>query len=370
MKNRTLLNCLMPLACTVVSMASFLAQCSHAQLEKNLEAWQSLRGQLRSIIAPLERPEYEIRMLARHTATEPAEQMEKFEMAHLPPRIILVISGLQGRSDGSENFAKALEEAMQFPKDARMAVFDYPNDGSIRESGNALRQLLEQIHIQSPKTTVSIVAHSMGGLVSRWAIEQPAAGKADSGTGAVDKLIMICPPNQGSVLAKYADVLEIADAMSKLQKGKESFPSIIYALIDDGLGEASDELIPGSDFIKDLNALERVPGIRYSIFAGTRGPISPLVRTLGSLAVGEGRNKAKANRRQVADEALKKVEELLNSDELSAGLGDGAVSLRSARLNGVTEFVKLPIHHAEWSNLAEPNVQDLINRVAGTIAKR
>jgi predicted alpha/beta hydrolase family esterase len=357
--------------------ASWLAPC-HAQLGPLEEKWQSMREQLRNAIAPLSQPQYELRLLARQPRSEPAAnnsaesgKYEQFDLSKLPKRVVLVVSGLQSNGDSAESFAKALELAMEFPPDTRMGVFDYPNDGSIRESGEVLRQLLQKIQESSPHTKVTIVSHSMGGLVSRWAIESPnKESREPKVVSNVDQLVLICPPNQGSVLARYADALEISDAMAKLQRGKESFPSIVFSLIDDGLGEACDELVPQSDFLKELNGLNRAAHVHYSIIAGTRGPISPIVRTLGMIAIREGRNRAQANGRKVSEQALKRVDELLSSEELASGLGDGAVSLKSAQLQGVTEFTKFPIHHAEWANLSEPIIQELLMVVAEKITKK
>ena len=336
------------------------------QVSELVECWQSFREQFRVAIAPFRNPEFEIRLLARG---ESKGHMEKLSITELPERIVLIVGGLQGDRDSCEQFAMSLERILHYPDNTRLAVFDYPNDGSIQESGDVLKQLLQEIHRGSPKTRVSIVAHSMGGLVARCALEIPVKSNDIAVSSIVDHLTMVCPPNHGSVLAQYADALEFADAVSRLRKRTQSFATVLNSLIDDGLGEACDELVPGSDFLCKLNSLDRAKGVRYTIIAGTQGPISPLMRLAGTVLINESRSSHRVQESPKIDETLRRANELMTSDELTQGLGDGAVSLGSARLPGVTEFFKLPIHHAEWSDVEKPQVQELLRLVASILSR-
>lgn len=359
------------LACAVSLPASLTAEAQGLnRVQRHIETWQSMRNEFRAILEPLRRPEFELRLLARSDAAGGKSTAEHFELDHLPSRIVLVIGGLQNSVQSSERFAQALEHSLQAPDDTRMGIFDYPNDGSMREAGDVLRQILVAIHQHSPKTHISIVSHSMGGLVARYAIERLSHEHLLIDAIPVDQLIMICPPNQGSVLAKYADALELADVVTKLENGSESFVTLLGSLIDDGLGEACDELVPHSPFLRELNTLDRAQGVRYGIIAGTRGPISPVVRLASSVVLTKGRQQIEGRERAIVKESVERIEELLDSNELVKGLGDGAVSLESARLMGVSEFIKLPIHHAEWSETELPQVQELIRQVAGMLSRK
>jgi hypothetical protein len=335
-------------------------------IETYVESWQSLKKDLREVIAPFRQPEFEIRLLARNSRSG---ELEKLSIADLPSRVLLVIGGLQTSKDACQSFANALENQLDFPADSRVAVFEYPNDGSILESGRVLKQLLRELHRGSPKTNVSIIAHSMGGLVARYALESPCELDQVPVQSIVDRFTMICPPNHGSILAQYAEALEIADALSKMNNGQESLLSVINALIDDGLGEACEELVPDSTLLRELNGYARVANVRYTIIAGTGGPISPLVRLASSIVLAEGRSKKEIRELPALEETLRRAEQLLGSDELTLGLGDGAVSVRSARLAGVDQFIKLPFHHAEWSDVAKPQVQDLVRAVALSLSR-
>jgi hypothetical protein len=273
------------------------------------------------------------------------------------------MGGLQGSIESAECFAMALSEAMHDPLDTRMAVFGYPNDGSICESSSVLREMLNDLHSKSPATKVSIVAHSMGGLVARHAIE-PIVPKTACQLPCVDQLVMLCPPNHGSVLAQYADALEFHDALFKLQSGSFSFTKIIESLVNDGLGEACEELVPDSLFLRDLNIRSRARGVRYSIIAGTGGPVTPLIRFASSVAFKETRERTRVNQLPNAKDALNRADQLLLSDEFAQGLGDGAVSLQSAALPGVSEFITVPINHGQWAQTDKTQVQQLVQRTA------
>jgi len=175
---------------------------------------------------------------------------------------------------------------------------------------------------------------------------------------------MICPPNHGSVLAQYADALEFPDALSKLQGGLLSFNQAIESLVNDGLGEACEELVPTSSFLKELNSRPRADGVRYSIISGTGGPITPLIRFATSVALKETRERTRVNQLPNASDVINRANELLLSHEFAQGLGDGAVSLQSATLPGVREFYTVPMNHGEWAQTDKPQVQQLVQRTA------
>jgi hypothetical protein len=329
-----------------------------------------MKEQWRAALTPMRQPKYGWQLLARTKMKDGVCVTETLTLGRLPDRIVFVIGGLQSCVDASKTFAQSLDQQLGYPDKLRVGIFDYPNDGPLDESAGIFRGLLNSIAFSSPKTRVSIVAHSMGGLMARHALESTSP-EIETVVSCVDQLIMICPPNQGSVLAHYADVLEFADAHSKLSDSKHSPIATVLSLIDDGLGEACDDLVPNSKFLCQLARCERVPGIEYCIFAGTNGPIDPLWRLAGGLLLSETRHAANLANPKLAviDDSLKRASELIRSDELTRGLGDGAVSVRSARLGGVQDFVRLPMHHTEWCKVDRSHIQQLIKQVASRLAK-
>ena len=71
-------------------------------------------------------------------------------------------------------------------------VFDYPNDGPIAWSGDRLSDDLKALSAPNPGLRMVIVAHSMGGLVSRYCLETP--GKQPS---CVTDLFTLGTPHHG-----------------------------------------------------------------------------------------------------------------------------------------------------------------------------
>lgn len=337
------------------------------QSDTCLPSWLSMKEQMRASLSHLRQPKYDCLLLSRDRGKNGSCEIEPLFLSNLPDRLILVIGGLQSSCDASQQFAFQLEQCLGPSQQVRVGAFDYPNDGSLRESGDVLYQFLSRISASSPKTKITLVGHSMGGLVARYSIEAQRSLSFES--IHVDQLIMICPPNHGSVLAQYADVLEFADALERIRSAKGSLSSQVLSLIDDGLGEACDDLVPNSPFLRELNRNLRAPGVRYSIFAGTQGPLDPAVRLTTSLVVNELSHWIRPDNHDAAIviQSVRRTSDLLCAEELIRGLGDGAVSMESAKLDGVGDFVRIPIQHTQWCRSDLPPVQLLIRMVADRI---
>ena len=132
-------------------------------------------------------------------------------------------------------------------------IMTYPNDQPIIESAQFFLKHLK-LHNGSGTGSISIVAHSMGGLVAREMLTDPSfsyAEKADKGElPAVELLIMVGTPNHGSGLAQFRAFTEFRDQLGNLFKGNYHW---LQGIVD-GAGEAGIDLIPGSKFLKTLNS--------------------------------------------------------------------------------------------------------------------
>jgi pimeloyl-ACP methyl ester carboxylesterase len=84
--------------------------------------------------------------------------------------------------------------------------FDYENlNTPIEQTARDLKAALEAIDLNpGHKKNLTIIAHSMGGLVSRWFIEK------DNGDQIVNKLIMLGTPNNGT---PWSDVRDMASVL-------------------------------------------------------------------------------------------------------------------------------------------------------------
>jgi pimeloyl-ACP methyl ester carboxylesterase len=223
--------------------------------------------------------------------------------------------------------------------------FSYPNDGSIADSSRLLSRDLKSLKNRKPDCKVAIVAFSMGGLVARAAIEDSVLNP-----GNVDRLIMIAPPNHGSVCARWAHGLDVIEHVVVRRQLKPRH--LLVAALADGTNEAQNELRPDSRFLRELNERERNKNVRYSVLLGEGGELSQeqvseinewitklentssLVRTFGP--------KLDACRAEFA--------ELCEP-------GDGAVTVRRGRLDGVDDVELFRFNHwSKFTNSSDPDI--------------
>lgn len=244
--------------------------------------------------------------------------------------VVIFIHGLNRRPNDFEGFLAAARGA-----GFGCGVFSYPNDQPIVDSARLLAGELSNFAEQHPGRQVALVTHSMGGLVARAAIEYP-----ERNPGAVRRLIMLAPPNHGSTLAHFAFGIDLWEHLGDPKRREDT--GKFYAMIEDGLSEASRDLIPDSPFLRELNAIGRNPRVRYTILLGTDAPFSEVeMAEFRRISAQAGRRNRWARFFGARFEAL-----LDDCDEVVDGLGDGAVSVERGRLEGVEDVVVLHFSHA------------------------
>jgi pimeloyl-ACP methyl ester carboxylesterase len=266
---------------------------------------------------------------------------------------LLVIAGYQSQPGESARAAKYLSNKLGW----ETWTFAYPTDGQIDSSARQLASLLQK-HRGESNTQWHIVAHSMGGIVARAAIElHEAVGVA--------RLIQVFPPNHGCVLAEIAEpldgviiaknqLMQIAGALSAgktpARAGEAVQPASVMRWLSDGFALGSRDLCPASELLAKLNALPREKGVQYSIIAGRSGPLHPLINDSVLLA-GPALQQELSKRlpSQDVNKALDWLERLVNDGQLAQGRGDGVVSLKSTQLAGVDDYVVVDSNHIAWS---------------------
>ena len=233
---------------------------------------------------------------------------------------VVLVHGLDDPGQVWQNLAPELVKA-----DFNVWLMHYPNDQPVVESARLFFEALQGLK-PNGIDRISIVAHSMGGLVSREMLTSPEieynASAKNGRVPAVAALIMVGTPNHGSQLARLRVFTEMRDQLARWTKGQANW----LAGILDGAGEAKIDLLPGSRFLTELNARPHPEGVDMLIIAGMTSPWneSDINRWVSDL------------RQKVPVDSQNWVDALgENMIAMTRGLGDGLVTVESTRLAGV-----------------------------------
>jgi pimeloyl-ACP methyl ester carboxylesterase len=206
---------------------------------------------------------------------DPAKVRERVEQAS---RILLLVHGIIGDTRGMAEQAHAINTAtgVEFAEPLARSydlilTFDYENlQTPIEETARGLLQRLKEAGLdEGHGKELDIVAHSMGGLVSRWMIER------EGGAPLVQQLVMLGTPNGGSpwpTVQKWATVA--------LGLGLNAMTVVVWpvkvlgwlAQSVERIDQALDQMQPGSAFLKSLGKSDD-PGVSYTVIAGNTSVI-------------------------------------------------------------------------------------------------
>jgi hypothetical protein len=148
-------------------------------------------------------------------------------------------------------------------------TYDYENLSTpIAETAQTLKAQLSAAGLNAgDNKRLTLLVHSMGGLVSRWFIER------EGGNKIVDHLVMCGTPNHGSPFGKLESARKILNVLTSLSMNYVPslipFSSPVLLLLNRSkkLTPTLEQMNPDSDFIKTLNESPD-PGIPYTILAG------------------------------------------------------------------------------------------------------
>lgn len=271
-----------------------------------------------------ERAPHATAMQARHWGLLlPAEKIDSSRP------LVVLIHGLDADRSDCQPIGQLLESAGR-----QVAYFSYPGDQPIADSAALLGRSLAKLCQTDPHVSIDIVAHSMGSLVARQYVEGPDYA------GGVDRMILVAPPNHGSKWARLRTILSVEENYHL----RRDDPNWHWTwLVTEGMGEAGNDLLPGSEFLDQLNVRPLRAGVRYTIIAGDRSRVNQIegntVARLASFIPVRSRHwwgiRSCYNRLQ------RKATKLYRENST----GDGPVSLASAALPGVSDFVVLPADH-------------------------
>jgi pimeloyl-ACP methyl ester carboxylesterase len=211
---------------------------------------------------------------------------------------------------------------------------EYPNDQPIVESTSLFFEELKKLGLLGIDH-LEIVAHSMGGLVSRELLtsrEIDYSGLVQQQlVPRVERLIMVGTPNHGSQMARFRLFAEVRDHLDRVFKGQAHGLGFLF----DGAGEAKIDLLPGGRFLTRLNSRPHPAGLEMFIIAGITAPWSETDIDHWLTTVNEKRGRDSSRE-------LEQISSIMKS--MANGLGDGLVTVESARLDNVP-FVTVPGTH-------------------------
>lgn len=167
--------------------------------------------------------------------------------------VLLLIHGWTGRPNVWDSVITRLQNENDYYTE--IWTFGYNSSYPVEQNGNALFQLLQQF---ANGAKIDIIAHSMGGLVSRSMIEQSGGGDY------IRKLVTLGTPHKGSPLAaiRYA----IGDFVSDMS-GDNLLDFTLYNYFTQGFRD----LDPGSEFIAQLGEISETP-LPYYLIAAENNP--------------------------------------------------------------------------------------------------
>ncbi|MCE9552611.1 MAG: putative lipase [Planctomycetes bacterium] len=249
-------------------------------------------------------------------------------------RTVLLIHGLRSNGTDLTRFREACKHS-----GIQVLTFDYPNNGPLERAGKRLGEELRRLAITHPRLRLVVVAHSMGGLVMRHCLEC-----TDTPPSCVTDVFMLGTPHAGSALADYCRWLDLMQV---------SWPWPQAGLLQEGLGEAGEDLKPGSRFLAGLDARRRPNGVRYHTGAGCKSFLSESERS----AI-ESEVNAILTRRNAPLEVQRSLKALLKGDEIREQQGDGLVSVTSATLPVADTRQKFNLNHLELIHLPAVRPED------------
>ena len=154
-------------------------------------------------------------------------------------------------------------------------TFDYENiNTTIEKNARLLKQRLKAVGLKpSHGKVLHIIAHSMGGLVSRWFIER------EKGNQIVQHLVMLGTPNAGSPWSSVHAWVTTTLAIGLNGLSTVAWPAAVLGSLlgtTEIIDVTLDQMQPGSKFLKSL-AASPDPGVPYTIIAGNTSIIPAAV---------------------------------------------------------------------------------------------
>ncbi len=280
---------------------------------------------------------YGLTFLGNGSSESPGPSAEPPEPDPAAPSVLL-IHGLDDPGKVWRNLVPVLLD-----EGVNLWQIRYPNDQPLMESSWFLAEQMPRLR-EWGVDEITIVAHSMGGLISREMLTNPEMAYAEKiRAGEVPRvagLVMLATPNQGSELARFRLFGEFRQQWIDLLEGRGQ----LLGGILDGAGEAKLDLLPGSQFLTALNARPHPEGVQMLSIAGDVSPWA-------GMNFEHPADHAPGSPPAAGQQVLMDLGVLLKS--MSDGSGDGLVSVRSTRLDGIPHRTVRGTHLTVIRNLTK-----------------
>jgi pimeloyl-ACP methyl ester carboxylesterase len=183
-------------------------------------------------------------------------------------KVLLVLHGMAG--DGL-SMVQSLHDnlpAANLQGYDLILVYDYESlNTPLDETAKMLNTTLAEFGFGKDEKRITIISHSLGGLIARWMIEQ------EGGSAFVEHCVLVGTPNNGSMYGKIDGYVKWAQ--TALDLAINFIPHIVpfsglllkFLKTASDLGGSIAQIDPNSDFINKLNA-SKDPGIRYTVISG------------------------------------------------------------------------------------------------------
>ncbi len=227
--------------------------------------------------APNPYPQLAVATITDGALTYERSKSKILEAVDKAESLVLMIHGIIGDTKGmAQSLHMALGNQGSLPENKidLFLAFDYENlNTSIPETARLLKEKLVEVGLPpGHNKKLVIVAHSMGGLVSRWLIEK------EGGAAMVSHLVMYGTPNNGT---PWADVRDMAQAIITYGVNGAAFLQPWFFILS-GVGKLAGgtqitlkEMDADTGIYAKLNDGNNDPGIGYTIISGNTQDIIP-----------------------------------------------------------------------------------------------